>query len=211
MKDTTRAFGLVIPTMALLIYFAVKDVIGIADLVLNVLFVGMVFSAFGVRWRHRLWAPQQTAAHERVRRMLSGVCLAATILAVATPVLSLATAYALKVQAPQYIEEAVVRTMGRPPAAIRVDTLNVSLPGSKSSESYVAVFQNNSENISPTRPVLKTVLGEVDRGVRAPAAWVCFVAVLILMIGLAVAETLADVMMASLNGSPASGASHAIP
>ena len=196
MKDITRAFTLVSAATGLLLFLVAKGAIGMADFLLSILFIIVVLAALGTQWPHRSWTPEQIPQNARIRKLLSRVYVVATMLAIAVPVLSLATAYVLRVHAPRYIDEAIIITVGHPPASIQVQDLDISTPETKRSESYVAIFQEDSAQISPTRSVLQIVLGNVDGVVRVPAAWFGFIIVVLLIIVVAISEMLADVNMA---------------
>jgi hypothetical protein len=207
MTDVTRFFTLLSPTMALLIYFVIKGFIGVGDIVLSVVFVVVGFITFGIQWRHRLWKPQETEANERIRRLLLTVYKTMTVLVIVTPLLSLGTAYLLNEQAPRYVDKSVMGMIRQPPDAVPVETLVLKEPLNKGNESYVAVFQDTVEHISPTHPVLKEVFGNIDLWIRTPTAWFSLVVVIILLVGLKVGELFAEMNMnRSVNDTIGTGA-----
>ncbi len=198
--DVARFFTLISPTVALLIFFVVKGFISIGDVVLSMIFVIIAFVALGIQWRHRQWAPQPKEANERIRKLLLAVYKIAVSLVLIVPFLSLGVAYLLNEEAPRFIDNSAVIKIKQPPSTLPVETINLNEPSNKGTESYVAVFQDSTQNIAPTYILVKEVLGQVDSSVRWPTAWYCLLVAIILIAGLKVGELFADMNMAPLKG-----------
>jgi hypothetical protein len=213
MKDITRYFTLVGGVIALLIFCYVQGFILVSDIVLTILFVVVAFIEFGATWRHRKWSAQTEPAKERIRWWLSKIYWTATICTILVPLLSLGSAYVLRVQAPQHVDGAMARIVTQPPANIPIVTLNgVSVPSASATGSYVSVFKPASQDISLAAPVLQKVFGDIDMRWRVSFAWVCAVFIALILFMLFCGEMFADVSISgTTTGIGATGGSGTNP
>lgn len=171
MSDLHKAFlAILLATITGSIAAVHYGYIGFADAMLTFLFVLIAWFAFGMPWEHRKWSPEEIEA--TWQRVAPKLCLTATVLAVAIPIMSLAIGCLITKYAPHRIDEAMARTVMQTPREIAITTF----PRASSPEvskyiaprpgSYVAASSVTDIGISSAVPVLARALGEIDSNLR---------------------------------------------
>lgn len=210
MRDVHKMFlTILVATIGISITAWHNSYIRGADVLLNAVFVGIAWSAFGLPWAHNAWSHSTVATWHRVAPRLY---VTATVLAVTIPIVSLAVGTVITKCAPQSLDAAMAAVVceSPPPPGIAVTTLprtkapSVSACVTSRSSAYVAAGTVNEIGVAPAGAVLARVLGDIDSEFRVKPASVCAIGLLVALLFLWVVEIASD-LNASSGASPSAG------